>query len=260
MAHTFISPEKKEKIIQEFIDKIKLIQARPSYKNINAYNSYVIGIKNYFCVATHVSIDLAEIAYRLSRTLHNRLKSIGKYGIPKRPGSTYKRYNSIHRKTYKINGMYLFPIAGMQTKNSRCFNRRVCNYTAEGRSKKHTNLSEEIKVQLHIMMKNPVSTRTMEYNDNRLSKYSCQQGKCLVTGIPLMAREVHCHHKLPKHLGGTDKFDNLIIIHEVVHRLIHATKDKTISRYLSLLQLNCRQLKKVNEFRKICNLTEVVNN
>ena len=59
---------------------------------------------------------------------------------------------------------------------------------------------------------------------------------------------------------GTDQFDNLIIIHKDVHRLIHATKDKTIGRYLSLLQLNREQLKKVNEYRKICNLTEVVNN
>ena len=115
-------------------------------------------------------------------------------------------------------------------------------------------------MQLHIMMRNPITTRTMEYNDNRLSKYSCQQGKCSITGIPLMASEVHCHHKKPKNLGGTDKFDNLTIVHESVHRLIHATKDKTIGRYLSLLQLNCKQLKKVNEYRKICNLTEVVNN
>ena len=260
VAHTFIAPEKKEKIINKFIEKIKLIQRRPSYKNITDYNSYVIGIKNYFCVATHVSIDLAEIAYRLSRALYNRLKSIGKYVIPKRPGSTYMRYNSIHRKTYQINGIYLFPIAGMKTKHSRSFNRRICNYTAEGRSQKHTNLNNEVKVQLHIMMENPVSTRTMEYNDNRLSKFSGQQGKCAVTGIPLVAREVHCHHKKPKHLGGSDKFDNLIIIHEDVHRLIHATKDKTIDRYLSLLQLNCKQLKKVNEYRKICNLTEIVNN
>jgi len=260
VAHTFISDEKKEKITNELLDKIRAIQARPSYKNISNYNSYVMGIKNYFSVATHVSIDLAEIAYRISRTLYNRFKSIGKYGIPDKPSSTYKKFNSTQRKTYRINDIHIFPVAGMKTKHNRGFNRKTCNYTTEGRNEKHTNLNEEVKVQLNIMMANPITSRTIEYNDNRLSKYSSQHGKCFVTGIPLIVWDVHCHHKMPKHLGGTDKYDNLIIIHKDVHRLIHATKDTTIQRYMSLLQLNREQLKKVNEYRKICNLIEVVNN
>ena len=260
VAHTNISQGKANKITNELIKRIKAIQKKPNYKNIAGYNSLVMGVKNYFHIATHGSADLAEISYRLSRTLYNRLKSIGKYGIPKNPSSTYKKFSSIRCKTYEINGNHLIPIAGMKTKNSKCFNQKICNYTEEGRSKKHNNLSDDVRIELLKMMANPISSRTIEYNDNRLSKYSCQQGKCLITGIPLMAKDVHCHHKKPKHLGGTDKFDNLIIIHEDVHRLIHATKETTIVRYLSLLQLNREQLKKVNEYRKKCNLTEVVNN
>ena len=260
VAHTNISPKKVETITRVLIERIKQIQINPNNQNIMAYNAYVMGIKSYFRVATHVSLDLNEIDYRLSRTLYNRLKSIGKYGIPKSPNMAYKKFNSTKRKTFRINGMYLFPMAGMKTQNSKSFNRKICNYTEEGRSKKHTGLDRDVKAQLLKLMANPISTRTMEYNDNRLSKYSNQQGKCLITGILLMAKDVHCHHKRPKHLGGTDKFDNLMIIHCDVHRLIHATTDKTIERYLSLLQLNREQLKKVNEYRKRCNLTEIVNN
>lgn len=260
VAHTHIAPKKQERITKELTEKIKQIQKKPNYKTINAYNSYVMGIKNYYQVATHVYIDLAEINYRLSRTLYNRFKSIGKYEKPKSTNMTYQKFNSTGCKTYEINGNLIFPITGMKTKHNRGFNQIICHYTAAGRSKKHKNLDETIYSQLRIMMANPITNRTIEYNDNRLSKYSCQQGLCLITGIPLLARDVHCHHKIPKGLGGTDKFDNLIIIHEDVHRLVHATKDKTIKRYLSLLQLNREQLKKVNEYRKICNLTEVVNN
>ena len=58
----------------------------------------------------------------------------------------------------------------------------------------------------------------LEFADNRISKYSMQLGKCAVTGKFLLANEVHCHHKTPRHMGGTDKFSNLVVVHENVHR------------------------------------------
>ncbi|KRF58929.1 hypothetical protein ASG99_27185 [Bacillus sp. Soil768D1] len=66
--------------------------------------------------------------------------------------------------------------------------------------------------------------------------------------------KLHCHHKLPRHMGGTDEFSNLVIVHEDVHRLIHATSETTIERYRNILQLDGKQLKKLNQFRKVCNL------
>ena len=73
------------------------------------YNAYILGIKNYYKIATHVSTDFSEIAYRLSRTLYNRLKSIGKYGIPIKPTETYKRFNKNNFKTFEIESIHLFP-------------------------------------------------------------------------------------------------------------------------------------------------------
>lgn len=74
----------------------------------------------------------------------------------------------------------------------------------------------------------------------------------------LSAEEVHCHHKLPRHMGGTDEFSNLVIIHENVHRLIHATNERAIERYMNSLQLDGKQLKKLNQLRKVCNLVALV--
>ncbi len=53
-------------------------------------------------------------------------------------------------------------------------------------------------------------------------------------------------------------FDFYVIVHENVHWLIHATDEKTILRYRSLLQLDGKQLKKLNHFRKGCNLVALV--
>jgi RNA-directed DNA polymerase len=59
-------------------------------------------------------------------------------------------------------------------------------------------------------------------------------------------------------MGGTDEFNNLVIVHRDVHRLMHATSENTIERYRNVLQLNGKQLKKLNQFRKVCNLVALV--
>lgn len=59
-------------------------------------------------------------------------------------------------------------------------------------------------------------------------------------------------------MGGTEEFNNLIIVQEFVHRLIHATNDEMIRTYMRILQLNDKQLKKINKLRKACNLVTLV--
>ena len=64
--------------------------------------------------------------------------------------------------------------------------------------------------------------------DNRLSLWAAQYGKCAVTGRVLWVDEIHCHHKVPTENGGTDRYNNLIILHRDVHTLIHAVQPETI--------------------------------
>ena len=90
--------------------------------------------------------------------------------------------------------------------------------------------------------------------DNRISLYCAQFGKCAVTGKVLSAGDIHCHHKLPRYLGGTDKYKNLVIVCEDVHRLIHATNPKIIRKYMSILNLDAKQLKKLNKYRSLANV------
>lgn len=98
VANTYVSEKKKKDILEKAKTRIKAIQKSPSGKTVQDYNSYVFGIKNYYRIATHVNIDFVEIAFRLSKTLFNRLKSIGKYKIPTNANALYKR---THRNNYK---------------------------------------------------------------------------------------------------------------------------------------------------------------
>lgn len=81
-----------------------------------------------------------------------------------------------------------------------------------------------------------------------------QKGICAVIEEFIRVEEVHCHYILPKPMGGTDEFGTLVIVHEWIHILIHAKDKRTIERYLRVLKLNEKQLKKLNKLRKMCNL------
>lgn len=98
-------------------------------------------------------------------------------------------------------------------------------------------------------MKNPIPQRSVEYNDNRLSLYSAQKGKCAITKEQLLPSEIHCHHKTPLANGGTDAYKNLIIVHVGIHTLIHAKLSETCRHYKEKFNLNEKQLERVNELR-----------
>ena len=59
------------------------------------------------------------------------------------------------------------------------------------------------------------------------------------------------------HLGGTDCYENLILIKNSVHKLIHASKAETIYKYMDLLQLDNKQLIKVNHFRELASMQPI---
>ncbi|MDR7002058.1 5-methylcytosine-specific restriction endonuclease McrA [Neobacillus niacini] len=90
--------------------------------------------------------------------------------------------------------------------------------------------------------------------DNRISRYSMKMGKCEITGTFLSASDVHCHHYIPKHLGGNDKFNNLRILHKEVHKLIHQTDKQTIDILITKLGITTPMVQKINKYREKCGM------
>lgn len=99
-------------------------------------------------------------------------------------------------------------------------------------------------------MENPNSKASIEYNDNLLSLYSAQKGKCRICGQELELEEIYCHHIILKEFGGTDEYKKLIIVHIDIHKLIHSTDANEITRLISKFNLDITQIKKLNKFRK----------
>ena len=57
--------------------------------------------------------------------------------------------------------------------------------------------------------------------------------------------------------GGKDKYENLVLVYEPVHKLIHAMTEETIDKYRRILNLNAAQLKKLNKYRTAIGLQEI---
>jgi len=248
-----IAPKALDRIKESAKEKVKAIQhssdEMEEYKVINDYNSFVMGVHNYYCMATSASPDIQQLAFEIKIAIKNRLQE----RVQRRKNQSIPEYAKRYAKSKEIRFIgknILLPIGYIQHHPPIHKKKSVNKYTVSGRAEIHKNLESVDMAILHILMRNPNMNATVEYNDNRISLYVAQQGKCAVTKEPLSLENIHCHHITPKSLGGGDDYANLIILHERIHRLIHATQKDTISAILQTVQLDKRQLDKLNKLRK----------
>ena len=265
VVRSHMKDKAQQKVTEQLIEQIKKIQ-RPKEKNqsvmeINRYNQMVEGVQNYYQYATHINLDCRKIQRAISTVITNRLKErVEKDGIIQNK-HILERYGNSRQMRF-VNGYPIVPIGYVQTKNPMYKKKSICKYTAEGRKEIHKNLKFDEYV-LWVMKQWQYSckyTDSIEFTDNKISLYAAQYGKCAVLGVVLDIDDIHCHHKLPKKLGGKNNYQNLIIVHQDVHRLIHATQQATICEYLSSLKLDQRQINTVNKLRKMAGNESIKQN
>lgn len=236
VAHTDIKNIKKQKIKMEAKKRIQKLRSSPIALNAALFNSFVLGIHNYFSRATHVSVEFSRLAYDLRAFMYNRLKQIGKYEHATNPPPTYNKFYSMGYRTFKVAGVYLYPLANVKTKNTMNFSQSLSLYTTAGREQIYKKLRPDIRQEILSLMESSISNQSVEYMDNRISGYSMKMGKCEITGMYLFASDVYCHHYVPLYLGGSDKFNNLRILHkETIEVLIN--------------RLGITDLIKINQYR-----------
>jgi group II intron reverse transcriptase/maturase len=255
VAISNILPKKQRAIIKQLKTQIIKVQKSPSGAEAFRLNSIIRGLHNYFEIATHVYLDFHEIAFKVSRTMYNRFKDIAEISYRKAKG--YERYN---RKSFTIGNVTIIPIVGISHKPPMNFNQEICNYTRIGRElKQKKDLRYRLQRAVSILNQKFIADRTVEYNDNRISRFIASNGKCEVTGIDLTEQLdfYHCHHRIPTTLGGSDSYDNLCVLHKFVHILVHATTTETIDKYMEILNLNKKGLGKLNKLRRSCKLEPI---
>ena len=230
-----------------------------SVTKIRLYNAWVLGTQNYYRFATNIQDDLESIAFQVRKNFEIRLGArLSK--TCKEPMSKYlkERFKGTKQVRYCNNNPVL-PLGAVSHKSPMYKPRLVNNYTPEGRELIHKGLPAGLLDRLNALMRKSIPTRSVEYNDNRLSLFAGQLGKCAITGAMLEIGECEAHHITPVSMGGDDAYKNLIFVTTPIHRLLHATRAETISRYLDTLKLNQEQAKKLNRYRGLMNLSPIAN-
>lgn len=184
------------RISKEMADSVKAIQSSKTAEeislNVGDYNAKVIGVQDYYCIATRVNLNFSDIARPINGQLLHRIDGIKKQGEIK---NRYlrKRYGKSKQMRW-IGETPLVPLAYVQFKIPMRKSRKINPYTPKGRAEIHDNLRIDVNSMLWLM-RHPIPTESVRYNDNRVSLYAGQDGKCAITGKKLDVQTCICYRK-----------------------------------------------------------------
>lgn len=252
----------REKLIGQAKQIVRPRHGKTELDEIRIYNSMVMGIQEYYKIATAVNLDCRTLNRAVMTVLTSRLKTQTGNRLVK----TGRKLTKVEKERYGKSAMIryvagsdepIYPIGYIQHKHAKGYPLGKCYYSPTGRHTVHENLRINVPLMLKLM-RQPSFGYNAEYMDNRISLFSAQWGKCAVTGQDFRTmEEIHCHHKTPKEAGGGDEYGNLVLVLEPVHRLIHAKEATVIARYSRLLNLDPKQLGILNKLRCLAGLPEI---
>ena len=252
----------REKLIGQAKQIVRPRHGKTELDEIRIYNSMVMGIQEYYKIATAVNLDCRTLNRAVMTVLTSRLKTQTGNRLVK----TGRKLTKAEKERYGKSAMIryvagsdepIYPIGYIQHKHAKGYPLGKCYYSPTGRHTVHENLRINIPLMLKLM-RQPSFGYNAEYMDNRISLFSAQWGKCAVTGQDFRTmEEIHCHHKTPKEAGGGDEYGNLVLVLEPVHRLVHAKEATVIARYSRLLNLDPKQLGILNKLRCLAGLPEI---
>jgi group II intron reverse transcriptase/maturase len=184
-----------EKTTKDIKTEIKKI--RNGKSNIQKLNSIIRGKHNYYSMAYNISKDFSKIAFLNNRTIEKKLNARRLTSDDKVPKYIQEHYGGSEQLRVVRNSV-MIPIGFIQMRILLGYHQKSIFVKSE-RELIHKHIEDiEIKRIMNYMMDNPIENRSIEYNDNRLSLYVAQKGKCFITGKLLAIDEIHCHHKKQK--------------------------------------------------------------
>lgn len=265
-VQSHICDKKLELERQKLVEQAKRI-ARPSegkrpLDEIRLYNSMVLGIQNYFQLATCISIDCRKIHRQVMTVLTNRLNTETGCKLVREGGtmteSEKERFGKSAMVRY-VSGIDqpIYPIAYIKNKIPMAKKTAVCSYTADGRALIHTNLSLNSFV-LAGLRSQPSGGRSTELTDSRISLFSAQRGKCALCGEPFEnAADIVCWLKTPAELGGRERYQNMVLFHRRFLPLLQGRSQKELKTIADTLKTTNILMSKVNSLRMQAGLSAI---
>ncbi|HEQ6373654.1 TPA: group II intron reverse transcriptase/maturase [Streptococcus pyogenes] len=251
-----------DKLVEQAKNIAKPREMKSCLSEIQLFNSMVLGIQNYYQLATCISIDCRNIHRRIMTVLTNRLTT-EKGCMLKRDGGTVteaekERFGNSKMIRY-VSGIdqMIYPIAYIKNKIPMAKKSAVCSYTSDGRELIHTELKINRSILKGLREQLPESHST-EYYDCRISLFSAQKGKCAVSGEEFVnVEDIATWLKTPKELGGYERYKNMTLIHKKYQALLDETPLSELKALSKQLKTTKKMMIKINSLREQAGLLAI---
>ena len=227
MVANVLPKSKEDEIVKKCVKLLRAIKKKPNFKTILNWNTYVIGVHNYYMGMTHFCEYFTRIGWRVRKLFYHTMN---------------KRVKFTEEQSFKndfMNGKY----STWGKKGYYCFNSHPiieiwwANWDSGLIDAKRGRVSRINPYSYGEKKHKPgVSMQDIEYLVNsstyikssklamfRISKYSSTKGKSYLSGDYVPVEDYHCHHIKPIKKGGTHDFDNLCVLSDTEHNTLHST-------------------------------------
>ena len=250
------------KLVEQAKRIAKPAQGRTQPDEIGLFDKMVLGIQNYYRIATCISLDCRKIHRRVMTVLTNRLNTETGCQLVREGGamtdSEKERFGASQMVRY-VSGINrpIYPIAFIKYKTAIGISAAVCCFSPAGRKKIHDNLEMDMTLFAYLREHLPQG-HSMEYADCRLSLLSAQKGKCAVSGEWFLQPDsIVCHMKVPKEQGGQERYSNLVLLHRRYLPLLTDQDAAALKSFCKQLTVTRKQLAKINDLRTAAKLAAI---
>ena len=219
-------PEKKEdEIVERCGGLLKTLNKKPNFEAIHNWNVYVVGIHNYYRGMTHFSKCFRKIGWRIKKLFYHTMSRKAKFT---KEQSYKNNFMEGKYKTWGKNGYYYYkdyPVIQIEWAN---WDKNLIEAKKGKVTKKNPYAYGERKHKPGVSLDDiDYLVNTSRYIKNsrlaifRISKYSSCKGVSYLSGEYVPVEDYHCHHMKPRKKNGTNDFDNLCVLSETEHQILH---------------------------------------
>lgn len=248
----------REKLVEQAKRIARPRQGYTQLAEITLYDEMVLGIQNYYRIATCISLDCRDIHRAVMTVLTNRLNTEKGSRLIRTGGTMTESEKELYGSSKMIRYVSgierpIYPIAYVKYKVAIGISASVCCYSDEGRTRLHENLKIKHSI-MSEMISQKMNNHSVEYMDCRQSLFSAQKGKCSVSGEEFVnAEEVGCCLKNPKELGGKEQYNNMVLVKKKYLPLILEEDNQGLQEKLNAINPDKKHLAKINRLRELRN-------
>lgn len=198
---------------------------------IKSFNSKVMGLQNYYCIANNIYNNLTEISYAILPSIKIFIRNKGsKVEFQHMTKEFKEKTNGIrpNTKIYCVGSYAMLPVTGVKRVNPLNFSQTICDYTKEGRKKTHENLRYLGSDDFSFLIKIRDGTKSIEFNDNMISAFVMQKGNCYFSSHKLNAKNSIAIYKNPK-ANNINYHTNICVIDRLFYSILFYPKQDLIN-------------------------------